>query len=647
MSLYDSPGVYIRERDLSQVIVSESATIAAMVGVFKKGPVKKPVLVTSAKMMREIFGDPDASISLAGYCGMNFFEKGGQQLLIQRVAHTDATYGAAVVKADLTLAATATVVDPDSPDWTALAGGSGVAALLVVDVGPGGSSSQKAFQLVSRNVKAPAVTAAVAAGGTLATGQVHNYIVVARNNTLQSGHTVLSATATPSAGNLSINLSWPWDGVATSYDVYRSIAAGAYQKITTVGLTSLDQTLQAFSIKDTGTSFTADATTTVALPLAAVTEANFKVQFFDTTVYPNSPVEVYDVTWVDTIDGNGVQLQIEEQINGFSKRFRVDLNPLVSFANLPVYNSVKTSLSAGASGTAPTASDVANGWDAFADPEEITARVFINGGYSNAIVQLKMIQVATARGDAFAILDLPPSAQQQGNPYAFTDYRRLTLNANTNRAALFGGDILYADTINGKTLYVPPSGYVAGCFAFTDFNYNPAFQPVGLRRGQLPNALGTRVKFKQADRDVLGVAQCNPIVNFPGEGIVPWDGMTLQSERSGFSFISIRRIFDVLELSIKKFLKPEIHDPNDEFTRRSIKAAIEEYLSYWTTQRAIKSFKVDLSDAINPGYVTTLGQLNVHVYVEPIYPTRVIEVTMGLTKAGANFDYLISGNALA
>lgn len=648
MSNYDSAGVYIRERDLSQVIATSGATIAAICGVFSRGSVLKPVLVTDSKQFRSIFGDPDASVSFAGYSVLNFFEKGGQQIYVQRVVAPDAMYGACAIRSDLTTAQSQ-LSNPLSVDWTVAAGGSGVAAALVYAHGPGSQSANRSFQLSSRNVLPPSVTASVAvAGGTLTATTVYNYIVVAKNTglagSLSSGHTVLSATATTTTTNKTVALNWTWDGVASGYDIYQSVAAGAYKFLTSVGLTGLVPTTNALTFSDTGT-LTPNAAVTVALPIVAVTEAVFKIKFFDTTIYANTPVEIFDVTWLDAVSGDGVQTQIEQTVNGRSKSFRVALNPLA--APYPVvYNGARQNLSTGTSGSPPTSYMIAAAWDQFADPENITARVFINGGYSDPIVQLKMIQVAETRGDAVAILDAPASAQIDGNPYALVDYRRLTLNANSNRGALYAPDILYADIINGKTLYVPPSGFVAGVFAFTDYTRNAAFQPAGLQRGQLPNALGTRIKYKQVHRDILGPAQINPIVNFPGEGIVPWEGLTLQAAQSGFSFISIRRIFDVIEVSIKKFLKPQIHDPNDDFTRRSILAALNEYLAYWQTQRAIKSFNVDVGDTINPGFITTLGQLNVQILIEPIYPVRFIECTVGLTKAGANFAYLISGNAL-
>lgn len=638
MSTYDSAGVYIKERDLSAVIVNQSATVAAIVGVFPTGRIDKPIMYTDNKVAKSELGIPDASLSFAMYAINNFFEKGGKQILVQRVVANDALFGACGINDTLATHAQ-TVADPTDLDWTAI-GASGNAVVLISDVGPSDTSNGKSFQLLSRNVHAPTVTATAQTGGSLSTG-TQSYVVVARNILLSSGHSAASATATTDSTNKKVQLSWAWDQTAQSYDVYRLVSA-TYELVKTLGLS--DQVSGTFTFVDDGT-ITPSASKTIALPLVAVTEAGFKIRFFDSSIFLNNPVESYDCTWDEAVDSNGVQTAIEEQINNFSRRFRVYRNPLVE--GPVVYTTARTSLAAGSKGSTPTSFQIAAAWDQFADPEAITARVFVNGGYSTPIVQQKMDQVAIKRGDAVGIFDSPPSAQVENDAFALIDYRNNQLNLDSMRSALYAPDIKYADLDNGKVLYIPPSGYVAGVFAFTDYTNNPSFQPAGLKRGQFPNALGVRVKYNQDLRDLLAPAQINPIVNFPGEGIVPWEGLTLQHARSGFSFISIRRIFDTIEVAIKDFLKPEVHDPNDLFTRESILSALKEYLDYWVGQSAINRYAIDIGPDINPGYLTTIGQLNVHILIEPIYPIRFIECTIGLTKAGASFDYLLSGNALS
>ena len=73
-----------------------------------------------------------------------------------------------------------------------------------------------------------AVTATLAAGGTLAVGSY--YYVVTACKTTGGGETVQSAeaTATTTAGNQTINLSWAAVPGAIGYRVYRSTTTGSY-----------------------------------------------------------------------------------------------------------------------------------------------------------------------------------------------------------------------------------------------------------------------------------------------------------------------------------------------------------------------------------------------------------------------------------
>ena len=61
MAFQMSPGVEIREFDLTQVIPTIATTPAGFVGVFQWGPVDKRVLVQTEKQLTSYFGKPLAS----------------------------------------------------------------------------------------------------------------------------------------------------------------------------------------------------------------------------------------------------------------------------------------------------------------------------------------------------------------------------------------------------------------------------------------------------------------------------------------------------------------------------------------------------------------------------------------------------------
>ena len=54
-------------------------------------------------------------------------------------------------------------------------------------------------------------------------------------------------------------------------------------------------------------------------------------------------------------------------------------------------------------------------WDEFADPESLDVNILINGGWTQAAVQLKMDEIAQSRRDCIAVLDVPSDLQDDVN----------------------------------------------------------------------------------------------------------------------------------------------------------------------------------------------------------------------------------------
>jgi len=84
-----SPGVYVRELDLSQRIAAASTSIGAIVGASNKGPVMERTLITSVKNFIETFGPPDPKTSYMHYCALQFLSE-SSRLYVTRVASPDA-----------------------------------------------------------------------------------------------------------------------------------------------------------------------------------------------------------------------------------------------------------------------------------------------------------------------------------------------------------------------------------------------------------------------------------------------------------------------------------------------------------------------------------------------------------------------------
>lgn len=86
MPTYLSPGIYTRETDFSFYVKQISTSSAAMLGVAEKGPINKPVLVTSWEQFINRFGTYIAEGYLT-YAARAFFDNGGSVLYVNRIAH--------------------------------------------------------------------------------------------------------------------------------------------------------------------------------------------------------------------------------------------------------------------------------------------------------------------------------------------------------------------------------------------------------------------------------------------------------------------------------------------------------------------------------------------------------------------------------
>lgn len=628
-----SSDVRFREIDLSATLRARSTSTAAIGFVSRKGRSEK-FRVTNAQDFIAEYDIPNAAISMGHYCAIDFLKE-GQDLWALRVVGTDALYSAAFVKDDglgVTSAESipAGLSDPDNIDWLTYVSGSEIPLLMFTPKsGQGSWADSLAIRIRSNNIDTPTGLAVTSfnTGGSL-TNATYSYRVAALSPV---GETLASSVVSVVIGGPTTTaravLTWTAVEGAIGYVVYGRTGTQSY--ITTVGAAT-------YTFTDTGVITPNVAHPPILSPTGLpAPSSTFDVQVFDLNSNTSVPVEIWTCSLTDQIDGNGRQLEVVQQINAFSDYVNVD-----SYASqLPVIPVVKSTarvnLAGGDSGTAPTNGAIGLAMEAeFGDPERTSVNIFINAGIYDVAYQQKLDSIARARGDAVAVLDAPPGSQEFQD---FIDYRNLTLNLNSSYSALYGPDIFSDDPYNGKKLYVPPSGYVASVYARTDAVAGPQFSPAGLNRGLL-NVLGLREEYNESQRTALFKAQCNYVRKFIGEGIAVFEAVTLQSQQSALSWVPVRRMINVIKVSVKDFLMFSLHEPNDDFTRRQIVQSVSEFLQFWKDARGILEFRVISDNTNNPSAQYNLGILKVTIIVTPVIPVHEILVDLVITKTGISFS---------
>lgn len=640
MSILQQQGsdVRIQEVNLSQVITSASSSVVGQVIVSNQGPTT-PVLFTDADDYLATYGNPNAQISFDVYCGLDYFKE-GNQLWGLRVVGAGAKYSAVLLYVDNNgvtqlFPIAAGIDDPTNVDWDVLTPAGGVAlALFYGNKGPGSYADPLAISIVSTNAETPTnVTATSAATGGILPAATYNYQVAsigAQGETLASS-SVQVVIAGAGATNAN-TVGWTLDPNALGYKVYGR---------TTVGLGFIAQVgASVNSFVDTGT-VTADPskqpiTSPADLPPASPV---FNVNVFDTSSNTTTPVEPFDCSLTDNTDGSGLETELEQRINPFSQYIQVVSNVPALVGELPtVGNVAQTKMAGGNSGAAPTSFDIAGAWNGFSNKQLYAVNLLLNSGHSDPTVQLAMDTLAQARGDAVGLLDVPSASQQFQQAI---DYRNLELNLNSSYSALFCPDVLEADTINGKQQYVPFSGWAAALCARTDRVANPAFSPAGLNRG-LVSVLKTRFTYDDGQSTDLFKAQVNYTRTFIGQGIALWEQQTLAAQQSALSWLSVRRIVNVIKVSLYQFLLYSLQEPNDDFTGRQIVGSCNAYLQLIQNARGISSYDTVSDASNNTAAMFNSGIRTVTVIIVPQIPIHEIDLQVVISKQGVSFTEVLS-----
>lgn len=627
--------VRINEVNLSASLVQNSNATAALVGVSRQGPVG-PTFYSTFDRFLEDWGQPDSSVSMDHFAAQDYFRE-GNGLWAARAVNTDALYGMVVfacsaANSAFTVVGTATTTDnPATLDPEALTF-AGVASPKVLygfypTKGPGSYSGNIRIQFSSQNLsQVNSVTTAVASatGGSLGTS-TYEYRVSAVNREGMEFRASSPATITPPSGTTNqVRISWAAVPNAVSYRIYGR-ASGTPLFIAEVGAANL-------SYVDTG-SITPDAGRAPYVSPAQIPtySQRFQVLVFDSTISNVSPVESFDCTRNDAIDELGQSTEVTQRVNNFSRYVRV-ISYLSLHTNPPPIRSVTTptALGSGSSGSAPGNTVINRTWDLFRDKEKYQIDVLINAGRANATVQTNLDNIAQTRADCVAFLDTPGSEQSAQRA---VDYRNVTLNLNSSYAALFTPDLYESDTYTGKTLYVPPSGMMAGLMARTTRVAQPWFSIAGLNRGLVP-ALDLRYKYSDGDGTLMANAQVNYLRKFLGRGIPLWEQWTLSNQTSALQFLNVRVLCNVIKRTLYSYLLYSLQEQNDDILRRQIKYGLEEYLKYVQGARGISSFSVTVNASNNGPALVNSGTLAVSVYIVPLLAVRQINLTLMVGKYG-------------
>lgn len=186
--------------------------------------------------------------------------------------------------------------------------------------------------------------------------------------------------------------------------------------------------------------------------------------------------------------------------------------------------------------------------------------------------------------------------------------------------------------------WIAAAGHMAGLCANTDFVAEPWFSPAGFNRGQLRGVTKLAYNPNQPDRDDLYKNRINPIVSFPGQGILLFGDKTALSKPSAFDRINVRRLFNNLERTISIASKFQLFEINDEFTRSSFVNTIEPFLRNIKGRRGITDYKVVCDATNNTGDVIDANKFVASIFIKPVRSINFISLNFIATRTGIDFN---------
>jgi len=283
--------------------------------------------------------------------------------------------------------------------------------------------------------------------------------------------------------------------------------------------------------------------------------------------------------------------------------------------------------------------NVLTAYEQFRSTENVDISLVMTGG-GNETVAERVIDIVSNRRDAVGFIS-PPYANMVSACTVTSVINYRDALPSTSYAVLDGNWKYQYDKYNDTYRWIPCNGDVAGLCARTDSDRDPWFSPAGFNRGQLRNVIKLFYNPSQANRDELYKKGINPIVSFPGEGVVLYGDKTLLARPSAFDRINVRRLFIVLEKAISRAARASLFEFNDEFTRATFVNLVEPFLRTVQGRRGLYDFRVVCDETNNTPEVIDRNEFIGDIYVKPARSINFIQLNFVAVRTGVAFDEIV------
>ena len=209
---------------------------------------------------------------------------------------------------------------------------------------------------------------------------------------------------------------------------------------------------------------------------------------------------------------------------------------------------------------------------------------------------------------------------------------------DSNYAAVYYPWVKTIDLNTNKLITVPPSVLLPGVFAANDRVAAEWFAPAGLNRGGLVGAVSVLDRLTQSEKDDLYEAKVNPIVQFPGQGIVVFGQKTLQDKPSALDRINVRRLLLTVRKYIASTSRYLVFEQNTSTTRNRFLNIVNPYLESIQQRQGLYAFRVVMDDSNNTPDVIDRNIMKGAIFLQPTKTAEFIQIDFNILPTGAAFN---------
>lgn len=669
MSFLVSPGVEVNEIDLTNIIPALPTSIGGYAGRFNWGPVGELVTVGSEKELARYYGTPTADTVESFYTAASFLRY-GSTLKVSRAIDEETAKNADSGNG------TGNEVIKNLEDFESVTQGENFYARypgtmgnsLRVLVHPATTNTRFAITDITVDSADQVVVTIDDEAGTVVNG-----VEIALRDVNASGDLITelrgtrlwAGDVTTGTGSSVIITLYTDEGTTTPFDAseYSDVS------ISVVGSPYLLAPIESELFEQ---SFVNSPGTSVYASKYGVSNDEINVLVVDEggkfTKNPGEILERFENLSVasDAKGEDGSTIYYKDVINNSSRYILAfDLTSIIAEADDSISEATSTptyatqfdgsvysvSLSGGVDTPVDSKDGVIEALDLFGDGDTVDVNLMFaeNDNDGDNRIARALIQLAEDRKDVLAFISPWMDTKDKGTLDAkldrvlerFNGTSASTALASTSYAVFDSSPLYVYDKYNDKYVWIPASGSMAGLCARTDDTNDPWWSPAGFTRGRFLGVTKLGFNPKQTHRDALYQGRVNPIVSFPGQGVVLYGDKTALARPSAFSRINVRRLFIVLEKSISTSAKFSLFEFNDEFTRAQFRNLVEPYLRDVRGRRGITNFLVVCDDTNNTGEVIDSNRFVADIYIKPARAINFITLNFIATRTSVEFSEVV------